>query len=104
VFSSAALQRAPDHARLIMRSFGAASTGGALAFQIPSATYALVRTLIHEIALHGAWASRMQSACGTLTMEPPGNFYDPLAPLARTIDVWGTDYMHVMEGLDAIVA
>jgi trans-aconitate methyltransferase len=26
-------------------------------------------------------------------MEPPGNFYDPLAPLARTIDVWETDYM-----------
>jgi len=103
VFSNAALQWVPDHARVIPRLFGAVSPGGALAFQIPSSTYALVRTLIHEIALEGPWASRMESPLRALTMEQPGFYYDRLAPSARRVDVWETDYMHVMDGPDAIV-
>lgn len=103
VFSNAALQWIPDHAHLITRLFRAVSPGGAFAFQIPSATYALVRTLIHEIALDGAWASRMSSPLGALTMESPSFYYDHLAPVARRMDVWETDYMHVMDSHDAIV-
>jgi len=103
VFSNAALQWVPDHARVIPQLFGAVSPGGALAFQIPSSTYALVRTLIHEIALEGPWASRMESPLRALTMEQPGFYYDRLAPSARRVDVWETDYMHVMDGPDAIV-
>jgi trans-aconitate 2-methyltransferase len=104
VFSNAALQWLPDHASLIPRLFGAVASGGALAFQIPSATHALVRTLIHAIAREGPWAARMQPALGALTLQPPGFYHDLLAPLARSIDVWETDYPHVMEGHDAIVA
>ncbi len=103
VFSNAALQWVPDHALVIPRLFGTVSAGGALAFQIPSSTYALVRTLIHEIALDGPWACRMESALRALTMESPGFYYDHVAPAARSVDVWETDYMHVMDGPDAIV-
>lgn len=103
VFSNAALQWLPGHGPLVERLFGHVSPGGALAFQIPSADYALVRTLIHEIALDGPWAPRMAGPLGALTMEPPSFYYDHLAPAARALDIWETEYFHVMDSPSAIV-
>lgn len=103
VFSNAALQWVPDHGALVERLFGGVSEGGALAFQIPSATYATVRTLIHQVALDGPWASRMTGPLGALTMEPPGLYYDHLAPLAHSLDVWDTEYFHVLDSAPSVV-
>jgi trans-aconitate 2-methyltransferase len=77
--------------------------GGALAFQIPSADFAAVRGLIHDIALEGPWAPRMAIPLGVLTMEAPGLYYDCLAPLASSVDMWQTEYFHVLDSAEAIV-
>lgn len=103
VFSNAALQWLPDHYALVERLFQAVAPGGALGFQIPSATFAAVRDLIHSIALDGPWASRMGGPLGELTMESPGLYYDCLSPHARSIDIWETEYFHVMDSAAAIV-
>ena len=103
VFSNAALQWLPDHCALVERLFRAVAPGGALGFQIPSATFAAVRDLIHVIALDGPWTSRMAGPLGELTMESPGLYYDCLSPHARSVDVWETEYFHVMDSAAAIV-
>lgn len=103
VFSNAALQWLPGHGRLVERLFAFVAPGGALAFQIPSATYAEVRSLIHEIAREEPWALRMEGPLGALTMEPPGFYYDHLAPQARSVDLWETEYVHVMDSPSTIV-
>jgi trans-aconitate 2-methyltransferase len=103
VFSNAALQWLPDHGPLIERLFQNVAAGGALAFQIPSATYALVRILTEEIARDGAWAPRMSDPLAELTMEAPDFYYDHLTAEARSVDLWETEYMHVMESHSAIV-
>jgi trans-aconitate 2-methyltransferase len=103
VFSNAALQWVPDHGPLVQRLLSHVAPGGALAFQIPSVTYALVRTLIHEIALEGPWAPRMTGPLAELTIESPGFYYDHLAPHARAVDIWETEYEHVLESPAAIV-
>jgi trans-aconitate 2-methyltransferase len=103
VFSNAALQWLPNHAALVERLFGAVAPGGALGFQIPSAAFAAVRDLIHVIALEGPWASRMDGPLGELTMELPSAYYDYLSPQARTVDIWETEYFHVMDSAPAIV-
>jgi trans-aconitate 2-methyltransferase len=103
VFSNAALQWVPDHATLVESLMANVALGGALAFQIPSADFASVRTLIQDIANEGPWADRMAGPLGELTMEEPGLYYDRLAPLARTIDIWETTYFHVMDSAPAIV-
>ncbi len=46
VFSSAALQWLPDHAALAARLIQQVAPGGALAFQLPSADFAEIRSLI----------------------------------------------------------
>ena len=103
VFSNATLQWLPDHAGLIGRLFSHVADDGALAFQIPSADFALVYSLICEIALDGPWASQMTGAAATFTMEAPGFYYDLLAPSARTLDMWTTRYFHVLDSHDAVV-
>jgi trans-aconitate 2-methyltransferase len=103
VFSNAALQWLPDHCALVERLFDAVAPEGALGFQIPSAKFAAVRGLIHGIALDGPWASRMGGPLGELTMESPAAYYDCLSPHARSVDIWETEYFHVMDSAPAIV-
>lgn len=103
VFSNAALQWVPDHAAVVRRLLGWVAPEGALAFQIPSAEYAVVRRLIHEVAADPKWAERMTAPLGALTMETPAFYYAYLAPHARSLDIWETEYLHVMPSHDAVV-
>lgn len=103
VFSNAALQWLPDHVSLTRHLFNQVAEGGALAFQIPSGAYSPVRSFIHEIANDKAWANRMGEACTALTMEEPHIYYDALATQARSLDIWETEYHHVMESSTSIV-
>jgi trans-aconitate 2-methyltransferase len=103
VFSNAALQWLPNHGALVESLFAGVAPGGALAFQIPSPDFAAVRFMIHDIALEGPWASRMNGPLGELTMEAPGLYYDHLAPASRSVDIWETEYFHVMDSAAAIV-
>jgi trans-aconitate 2-methyltransferase len=104
VFSNAVLQWIPDHDLLIRRLYGMVAPGGALAFQIPSATFARVRTLIHELSYDPAWTERMHAARSALTFESPAFYYDVLATVgAAGMDVWETEYHHVLDSHTAIV-
>jgi len=103
VFSNAALQWVRDHAGLMPRLFGQVASGGALAVQLPAAMYASIRGMIHEVAGDPAWSLRMESARAALTIEQPQTYYDALAPLARSVDMWETEYYHVLETPSAII-
>ncbi len=103
LFSNAALQWIPDHAALMRHLFAMVAPGGALAFQIPSNRYATIRTLIHEISRDAAWNDRMDAPRKALTMESPSFYYDALAGKAAGMDIWETDYHHVMDSKDSIV-
>lgn len=103
VFSNAALQWVPNHGALIPRLFRQVAPRGALAFQIPSAQFAAVRTFIHEIAREAAWAPRMTDALRALTMETPAFYYDHLVPRATRLDLWETEYLHVLASHAAII-
>lgn len=103
VFSNAALQWLPDHAAVVSRLFGLVAPCGALAVQIPSYSRNPVRVHIHEISEDARWTDRMAAARSALTMEPPAFYYDVLSPMAAKIDLWETEYSHVMTDADAIV-
>ena len=76
---------------------------GALAFQLPSSNHATIRTLIYEISHDAVWTERMHSARKALTMENPAFYYDVLVHHARSLDIWETEYNHVMESKGAII-
>jgi trans-aconitate 2-methyltransferase len=103
VFANATLHWLPDHGPLVTRLFGWVAAGGALAFQIPSADHPPVRRFVHEIAREGPWAARMAAPLAALTMEPPAFYYDHLCARARALDIWETEYVHVLESSDGII-
>ncbi len=103
IFSNAAFQWVAAHRKLLEQLSAQVAAGGALAFQIPSQTFAVVRTLIHEIATDGGWSVDMQPALAALTMESPASYFDWLAPHANSIDLWETEYFHVLPNREAII-
>ncbi len=103
VFSNAALHWLPDHRTLVRRLFSHVASGGALAFQIPSAVFPRVRAFIHEISHDARWSVRLAAARTALTMETPGFYYDALVDIASGIDIWETEYQHVLPSKQAIV-
>lgn len=103
VFSNAALQWVPGHDRLVVHLLEQVAEGGALAFQIPRHTDSPLHRAILEIADDPAWRDRLHEARGALTIEDPAFYYDALAGCASAIDIWETEYHHVMDGPAAIV-
>jgi trans-aconitate 2-methyltransferase len=104
VFSNAALQWVDDHATLYPRLLARVAPGGALAIQIPGNIDALPHRLMREVAASPAWSCSF----------PPGKvrewhhrelefYYDVLAPTAARLDIWATEYLHILPDAEAIV-
>jgi trans-aconitate 2-methyltransferase len=104
VFSNAALQWVGDHANLLPRLLATVAPGGLLAVQMPRnhdfATHALMR----QVAAEGPWRDRLRGARDPSPVQPPEFYYDCLAPLAGRMVLWETNYIQVMDDIDAIIA
>ena len=104
VFSNAALQWVGDHERLLPRLIDLVAADGVLAVQMPRnhdfATHALMR----QVAAEGPWRDRLAGARDPSPVRPPEFYYDRLAPKSRRIVLWETNYIQIMDGIDAIIA
>ena len=104
IFSNAALHWAPDHAKLLPRLFGMVGPGGALAVQMPHHIQSPVHRLMLEISARTEWRDLLNQARTAIVVEEPSFYYDLLQPLAGRIDLWETEYQHVMDSPAAILA
>jgi trans-aconitate 2-methyltransferase len=104
VFSNAALQWVGDHARLLPRLLAPVAPGGALAVQMPRNHDFETHALMRRVAAEGPWRDRLAGARDPSPVRPPEFYYDCLAPLSGRVVLWETNYIQVMEGVDAIVA
>jgi trans-aconitate 2-methyltransferase len=104
VFSNAALQWVEDHAALYPRLLSRVAPGGALAVQIPGNIDALPHRLMRQVAAEPEWSRWF----------PPGKvrewhhhemdfYYDALASAAARLDLWATEYLHILPDAEAIV-
>lgn len=103
VFSSAALQWVPDHARLFPRLLEQVSPGGVLAVQVPANLDAPPHRLARELADSAAWRASFTSLPREWIAHAPEFYYDVLAPSAERLEMWYTDYLHVLDGVGQIV-
>ncbi|HUN51936.1 MAG TPA: trans-aconitate 2-methyltransferase [Candidatus Sulfotelmatobacter sp.] len=103
VFTNAALQWVPDHARLMPALLAQVAPGGALAVQMPRNGDNPAHAAMRTVAAEGPWASRIARPRGNIAVEPPGFYYDLLRPLAKRFEVWETEYQHVLADVPAIV-
>ncbi len=104
VFSNAALQWVEDHAAVYPRLLGHAAVGGALAVQVPHNQDGLAHRLMREVAASERFRSALPaSRVREWHVHDPAFYYDALSPHAARLDVWETEYIHVMAGPEAIV-
>lgn len=103
VFSNAALHWLDDHAGLFPRLFGQVAPGGVLAVQMPRNHHAPTHAAIAELAADPRWAARLAGLVRANPVAEPAAYYDLLAPAASEVDVWETEYQHVLTGEDPVV-
>jgi trans-aconitate 2-methyltransferase len=101
VFSNATYQWLPDHRALLPRLMGFVAKGGVFAFQVPNNQYSPSHTLMRDVAAQGPWAEKLADVRGVF-VEKAQTYFDVLAPHAGSLDVWTTEYLHVLAGEDAV--
>ena len=103
LFSNACLQWLPDHARLFPRLLSHLTPGGVLAVQMPRNYDRPAHRLTEDAARTAGCYERLAPLFGPPPVAPPGFYYDLLSPLCTRLDIWETDYLHVLEGDNPVV-
>ncbi len=103
VFSNAALQWTPSHEVLFPHLFAQVAPGGALAVQMPAHFDSTLHREILETAGNPSWRHLMGQALNALTKKPPSFYYNLLQPLAARLEIWRTEYYHVVDSPQSII-
>jgi trans-aconitate 2-methyltransferase len=103
MFSNAALHWIDGHAALFPRLVAQLTRGGVLAAQMPRNHAAPSHTAMVEAALDGPWRSRLEPLLRRAPTAAPDVYHDILAPHVSQLDIWETEYLHVLEGENPVV-
>ncbi len=103
LFANASLQWLDDHAALFPRLVGQLNPGGVLAVQMPRNFDAPSHVCMKEAARAGPWRDELARARLPSPVAGPETYYDILAPHAAGLDIWETEYLHVLEGDNPVV-
>ncbi len=104
IFSNAALHWVSDHKRLFPALAEKVSVGGVLAVQMPYNFSSPSHQTIARVASDGPWAGEI----GHLHKEKhqivqtPEQYADILYSAFGSVDIWTTEYMHMLDGDNAV--
>ena len=109
LYSNAALHWVDDHGSLFPRLFGLVAPGGCLAVQMPLSYSMPSHVLMREtLASGGVDGSRLgdealAAAVARKWVLDADEYFDLLAPEAKSLDVWETEYLQRLEGEDPVL-
>ena len=104
LFSNAVMQWLPDHPVIMRRLLEALAPGGVLAVQLPDNTREPGLVAQAEVGRSGPWADHPEvKAAPRDDLPTVEQYYDLLKPACSHIDIWHTNYNHVMASPAAIV-
>ncbi|KAG9188180.1 trans-aconitate 2-methyltransferase [Alternaria panax] len=117
LFSNAVFHwlRSPERIPTLVRLFESLEKGGVLAIQVPDNYHEPSHRLMRDVAsqTHKPWsASFASTTIGDLSdatrpdldpIEPPSAFYNALIEHASHVNIWRTNYMHLLKDAGAIV-
>ena len=102
VFSNAALHWIDEHEILMQRLLS--HTKKVLAIQMPHNFSAPSHVLLRETVLENPkWCERLQPALRAWPVLSMHEYYDIIQPKVQHIDIWQTEYLHVLNGKNAIL-
>jgi len=102
--SNAALHWVPGHPPLLRRLLAAVAPAGWLAVQVPANHAAPTHTELAALCRSLRWGDRLGD-CGRRNSPvlAPAAYLELLAGSSRSIDVWETTYLHVLNGSDPVL-
>ena len=103
VFSNATIQWIPNHDELIKRFSGLLNQQGILAIQIPLFFDMPVSKSIAEVGNQPKWQYASNGIKELFTIHNEGYYYNLLSKYFNTIDIWVTDYFHIMDSQTSIL-
>jgi trans-aconitate 2-methyltransferase len=103
IFSNAALQWVDDHAALYPRLFEYVAEGGAFAAQVPCNQNAPAHEVMREVARRPEFRAYFQNDVRSWHVHEPAFYYDVFAPHVTNVDIWTTEYLHILPNAAAIV-
>lgn len=109
MFSNAALHWLPDHHRLFPRLARTLAPGGCLAVQMPLSwdlpSHQLMRQTLADSGPDGSplGSEVLRRSLARPPVADAQAYYDLLAPLAKHLDIWHSEYLQVLEGPDAVL-
>jgi trans-aconitate 2-methyltransferase len=101
IFANAILQWLGDQENLLPRLMGFVTAGGVFAFQVPVNYDAPSHVLMRETAADPRWKEKLANV-REIQRGVASCYYDILKPHAAALDIWQTEYLHVLEGEDAV--
>jgi trans-aconitate 2-methyltransferase len=102
IYSNAALQWLPDHARLLPALLACLARGGVLAVQMPRNFSAPSHRAVDETVRAGAWRSRLEPLLRESPVAEPMWYFDLLSSRGAAVDLWQTEYFQVLSGPDPV--
>jgi trans-aconitate 2-methyltransferase len=103
VFTNAALQWLPGHGTLMPRLLECLKPGGVLAVQMPRNGAAISHAGQRRVVEAGPWRDRLLPRLREAPVAEPSYYYDLLAPHCVSVDLWESEYTHVLQGEDAVL-
>lgn len=109
IYSNAALHWVEEHEALFPRLAGFLEPGGCLAVQMPLSWEAPSHRLMRETLANGGPGGRalgdesLRQAMGRAWVLPTQAYYELLAGRARQVDIWESEYLHILEGEEAVL-
>ena len=97
VYSNAALQWLDGHAQLFPHVARMVATGGTLAVQMPDNLRASSHTAILALVQSDRWREKLAGLVRAAPTAAATAYFDWLAPLARDVDIWTTEYLQILE-------
>lgn len=102
IYSNAALHWLPHHETLFPALADMLAPGGILAVQMPRNFLAPSHTAIYDTVRAGRWRSELEPLIVPPPVAEPQRYYSLLHSRAASLDIWETEYLHVLTGQDAV--
>jgi len=102
VYTNAALHWLDDHATLFPHLLAQVRPGGVLAVQMPRQHLNPTHRILFELAREKRWGAGPATGIREFPVADPSQYYGWLEA-AGTLDIWEVEYLHILEGENAVL-
>ena len=103
VFSNATIQWIPNHNDLLEKFKNILTDKGIMAIQLPLFFEMPLGQSIARISKENRWSAITENVNDLFTIHDYSEYYDILSKLFKTIEIWESNYVHIMDSQYSIL-